>query len=121
MDYTKWDTVENWKLTNRGEKEVEAFIRECKAKRKEIMDAGIDTACHTRIPTKALILADINCGEDLAEDGYTGTRPSENESISVYQLLSIADIHILADLVDTIVIARAIIKLLHIKWHKYSK
>ena len=60
MDYTKWDTVENWKLTNRGEKEVEAFIRECKAKRKEIMDAGIDTACHTRIPTKALILADIN-------------------------------------------------------------
>ena len=62
MDYTKWDTVENWKLTNRGEKEVEAFIRECKAKRKEIMDAGIDTACHTRIPTKALILADINCG-----------------------------------------------------------
>lgn len=30
MDYTKWDTVENWKLTNRGEKEVEAFIRELK-------------------------------------------------------------------------------------------
>ena len=51
MDYTKWDTIENWKLTNRGEKEVEAFIRECKAKRKEIMDAGIDTACHTHIPT----------------------------------------------------------------------
>ena len=22
MDYTKWDTIENWKLTNRGEKEV---------------------------------------------------------------------------------------------------
>ena len=65
MDYTKWDTVENWKLTNRGEKEVEAFIRECKAKRKEIMDAGIDTACHTRIPTKALILADINCEKIL--------------------------------------------------------
>lgn len=41
MDYTKWDTVENWKLTNRGEKEVEAFIRECKAKRKEIMDAEL--------------------------------------------------------------------------------
>ena len=57
----------------------------------------------------------------LAEEGFTGTRHSENESISVYQLLSIADIHILADLVDTIVIARAIIKLLHIKWHKYSK
>ena len=46
MDYTKWDTIENWKLTNRGEKEVEAFIRECKAKRKEIMDAGIDMGRH---------------------------------------------------------------------------
>lgn len=29
MDYTKWNTVENWKLTNRGEEKVEAFIREC--------------------------------------------------------------------------------------------
>ena len=35
----------------------------------------------------------------LAEEGFTGTRHSENESISVYQLLSVADIHILTDLV----------------------
>ncbi|NSH12563.1 hypothetical protein G4929_12845 [Anaerostipes hadrus] len=85
MDYTKWDTVENWKLTNRGEKEVEAFIRECKAKRKEIMDAGIDTACHTRIPTKALILADINCGEDLAEDGYRSVwGVTDNYDLSIF-------------------------------------
>lgn len=64
MDYTEW------KLTDVGEKRVETFLKECKAKRKEVLDAKIDTACHTRIPTKALILADINCGEDLAEDGY---------------------------------------------------
>lgn len=85
MDYTKWDTIENWKLTNRGEKEVEAFIRECKAKRKEIMDAGIDTACHTHIPTKALILADINCGEDLAEDGYRSVWDvTDNYDLSIF-------------------------------------
>lgn len=59
-----------WKLTDIGEKEVESFIKECNAKRKEVLDAKIDTACHTHIPTKEDILQDINCGEDLTEDGY---------------------------------------------------
>ena len=30
MDYTKWDTIENWKLTNRGEKEVEHSLENVK-------------------------------------------------------------------------------------------
>lgn len=29
-----------WKLTKAGEEQVEYFIKECEAKRKEILDAG---------------------------------------------------------------------------------
>ena len=36
-------------------------------------------------------------------------RHSENEAISVYQLLSVTDIHILADLIDTIIVPCAVI------------
>lgn len=60
MDYTKWDTVENWKLTNRGEKEVEAFIKECKAKCKDVLDAKIDESPpHTRDFSRELGAASI--------------------------------------------------------------
>lgn len=49
------------------------------------MDAGIDTACHTHIPTKALILADINCGENLAEDGYRSVwGVTDNYDLSIF-------------------------------------
>ena len=40
-----------YKLTERGIKECERFIAECIAKRKEIIDAGIDTADNTILPT----------------------------------------------------------------------
>jgi hypothetical protein len=74
-----------WKLTKAGEEQVEYFIKECEAKRKEILDAKIDTACHTHIPTKALILADINCGEDLAEDGYRSVwGVTDNYDLSIF-------------------------------------
>ena len=74
-----------WKLTKAGEEKVEYFIKECEAKRKEILDAKIDTACHTHIPTKALILADINCGEDLAEDGYRSVwGVTDNYDLSIF-------------------------------------
>ena len=74
-----------WKLTKAGEEQVEYFIKECEAKRKEILDAKIDTACHTHIPTKALILAHINCGEDLAEDGYRSVwGVTDNYDLSIF-------------------------------------
>ena len=74
-----------WKLTKAGEEQVKYFIKECEAKRKEILDAKIDTACHTHIPTKALILADINCGEDLAEDGYRSVwGVTDNYDLSIF-------------------------------------
>lgn len=40
-----------YKLTKHGIKECEKFIAECVAKRKEILDAEIDTADDTFLPT----------------------------------------------------------------------
>ncbi len=48
-----------YKLTDQGRETVEHFIRECQAKRKEILDAGIDTADDTHIPTIEDIESDI--------------------------------------------------------------
>lgn len=44
------------------------FIRECEAKRKEILDAGIDTADETYLPTAQDILDDVNVGVGLDEE-----------------------------------------------------
>lgn len=57
-----------YKLTEYGKQEVKHFIRECEAKRKEILDAGLDTADDTNIPTEEDILSDLNCGVGLDED-----------------------------------------------------
>ena len=38
-------------LTEIGHEHVNDFLKECSAKRKEILDAGIDTACQTTLPT----------------------------------------------------------------------
>ena len=46
--------------------------------------------------------------QHLAEEGFTGTRHTKYKAISIDELLSVADIHILADLVDTIAAARLI-------------
>lgn len=44
------------------------FIRLCEVKRKEILDAGIDTADETELPTAQDILDDVNEGVGLDED-----------------------------------------------------
>lgn len=47
------------------------FIRVCEVKRKEILDAGIDTADETTLPTSQDILDDVNVGVGLDfEDEY---------------------------------------------------
>lgn len=47
------------KLTEAGCKKVEEYIKELEAKRKEILDAGKDTADETNIPTVEDIIADV--------------------------------------------------------------
>lgn len=56
-------------LTEIGHEHVSDFLKECSAKRKEILDAGLDTACQTTLPTKADILRDLNDGENIDDSG----------------------------------------------------
>lgn len=44
------------------------FIRVCEVKRKEILDAGIDTADETELPTSQDILDDVNTSVGLDEE-----------------------------------------------------
>lgn len=57
-----------YKLTQTGIEECKRFIAECESKRKEILDARIDTAYETKIPTVTDIEFDINF-EGLDEEG----------------------------------------------------
>ena len=57
-----------YKLTDRGMQKVKRYLAELKAKRKEILDAGKDTAYETNLPTVDDIISDIEwTGVD--EDG----------------------------------------------------
>ena len=55
-------------LTDAGKREVSHYIRNLEAKRKEILDAGLDTANETEIPTEEDIIADISVFADA--DGW---------------------------------------------------
>lgn len=48
-----------YKLTNSGKRAIQSYISELKAKRKEILDAGKDTADYTELPTEYDIVDDI--------------------------------------------------------------
>lgn len=60
-----------FKLTERGKKLCKMYIKELKAKRKEILDAGIDTANETVLPTIQDIENDINW-QDTIDAYYNG-------------------------------------------------
>lgn len=55
-------------FTVNGYRTAKRFIAECAAKRKEILDAGIDTADETDLPTAQDILDDVNVGVGLDEE-----------------------------------------------------
>lgn len=56
-------------LTETGKEIVADFIAECAAKRKEILDAGKDTADETHLPSEEDILSDLNFGVGIDEEG----------------------------------------------------
>ena len=56
-------------LTTRGREIVDDYIRNCAAKRKEILDAGKDTAEETHLPVVEGILSDLNFGVGVDEEG----------------------------------------------------
>ena len=55
-------------FTENGLKNAQTFIRECNAKRKEVLDAQLDTAEDTSLPTEGDILCDLYDNFD-PEDG----------------------------------------------------
>ena len=68
-----------YKLTEKGIKECERFITECNAKRKEILDARLDTVDYTEIPTVEDIEDDINVfGVDEEGDYFNGWGVTDN-------------------------------------------
>ena len=70
-----------YKLTDKGIQECERFIAECNAKRKEILDAGKDTANETNIPTVEDIESDINAfGVDEEGDYFNSWGVTDNYS-----------------------------------------
>ena len=60
-------------LTPSGLKKIESYIEEIKAKRKEILDAGKDTASSSRIPTASEIF------EDIVQEGFDSFDEARSE------------------------------------------
>lgn len=57
-------------LTDEGKRKAELYIKECEAKRKEILDAGKDTADETVLPNFEAIEADIEVFIDDEDGSY---------------------------------------------------
>lgn len=79
--YTDWigdDYVYKIVLTERGKQAIAAYIAELKAKRKEILDAGKDTADDTELPDINDILSDIMNWEDADKEYYNGWPVTDN-------------------------------------------
>lgn len=76
-----------FKLTEKGIENCKRFIKECEAKRKEILDAGKDTAENTTIPTVEELENDVNFfgidedGEYINSWGVTDNYNSDNAII----------------------------------------
>lgn len=60
-------------LTECGREHVADFIAGCASKRKEILDAGKDTAYDTVLPTEEDIVCDINWEDDFDGDLYVNS------------------------------------------------
>lgn len=57
-------------LTKEGEKNVSEFVEECRKRYKKISEYYRDTDCveHVELPTREIILHEINSGERFLED-----------------------------------------------------
>ena len=86
-----------YKLTEQGIKKCEQFIRECNAKRKEILDAGIDTADDTTIPTIEDIVNDIEAFVDEDGDYYSCWGVTDNYNSDYPICLTFGDDFVLDD------------------------
>lgn len=86
-DFGKEIFMCDFKLTEGGKRKVDNFISECRAFRKELLDAGKDTANETMIPNTEDILSDIECWFVDGDEGYHnswGVTDNYDLDISLY-------------------------------------
>ena len=77
-------------LTDYGKRAVKDYIAELAAKRKEILDAGKDTAEETELPTMEDIIADVNSlGIDDSGEYYNGWGVTDHYDADLPILLKI--------------------------------
>ena len=72
--------MNKYKLTKNGKQLVNIYIKELKAKQKEILDAGIDTCTDTHIPDLKDIENDISSFIDENGDYYNCWGVTDNYS-----------------------------------------
>lgn len=72
------------KFTEKGKRKVNVFIAELKAKRKEILDAGKDTADETVLPDTADILDDIEWSVDENGEYCTTWGCTDNADLPIF-------------------------------------
>ena len=72
------------KFTEKGKRKVNVFIAELKAKRKEILDAGKDTADETVLPDAADILDDIEWSVDENGEYCTTCGCTDNADLPIF-------------------------------------
>ena len=72
-----------YRLTAEGKDHVAWYLAECAAFRKELLDAGKDTADNTELPTEEGLIADI--GEWIDEDGayYDAWGVTDNYDLTI--------------------------------------
>ena len=79
VDSTYNDGNNVYRLTDKGIRNIETYIAELEAKRKEILDAGLDTAEETNIPTVSDIFIDaMELGFDEYGEAYNGWGVTDN-------------------------------------------
>ena len=71
--------MNHFELTESGKKAIHSYLEEMKAKRKEILDAGKDTADYTNLPTEEEIFEDfMSLGFDEDGEAYNSFGVTDN-------------------------------------------
>jgi len=81
-----------YRLTDKGIRNIERYIAELQAKRKEILDAGLDTADETNIPTVSDIFLDaMDLGFDEYGEAFNSWGVTDNHDADYPIFLKLGD------------------------------